>query len=164
MIGTDILLKGHWRLEHFRKKKSGKLWLIDDQQWDNVITTLGKNNVLDVYLAGATQDATWFVGLKGTGTAVVGDTLASHAGWSEINPYTGNRPAFTPGAAAAGSIDNAASKAVFAITSSVTVYGAFLAGVNTGTSGLLYAAGDFASSRAVVSGDTLNITATFTAS
>jgi hypothetical protein len=36
----------------------------------------------------------------------------------------------------------------------------FVSSVNTGTAGILYSDGDFAASRSVVSGDTLNATLT----
>jgi hypothetical protein len=107
----------------------------------------------------------WFVGLKGTGTVVAGDTLQSHAGWAEIAPYSNaTRPQWTPGTISAGSVDNSAAKAVFNINATATVYGCFLTNdaVVSGTFGLLFGAGDFSSSRSVASGDTLNVTVTCT--
>jgi hypothetical protein len=129
---------------------------------ENLVTTEGKNDILDKYFKGASYTAAWFLGLKGTGSAAVGDTLASHAGWSEVNPYAGNRPAITFGTTAAGS--NTATAVSYSCNGSATVAGAFVSSVNTGTSGKLYSAGDFAASRAVVSGDTLNVTLTVSAS
>ena len=46
----------------------------------------------------------------------------------------------------------------------VSIAGAFIASANTGTSGVLYSAGDFSASRAVANGDTLNVTVTVSAS
>ncbi|WP_322470291.1 hypothetical protein SOM08_06195 [Hydrogenophaga sp. SNF1] len=131
---------------------------------ENLVTTVGKTDLIDKYFKGSAYTAAWYLGLKGTGTAAVGDTLASHAGWAEVNPYTGNRPAITFGTTAAGS--NTATAVSFSITVAgpTTVAGAFVASVNTGTSGLLYSAGDFAVSRSVVAGDTLNVTLTVSAS
>ena len=84
---------------------------------------------------------------------MAGDTLGAHAGWTEINPYTGNRPAWTKnGAANNGAMSNSSSKAVFSINANLTVYGAFLCSVNSGNSGKLYGAGEFSASRAVQSG------------
>lgn len=128
----------------------------------NLVTTAGKTDLVDKYFKGSAYTAAWYLGLKGTGTAVVGDTLASHAGWAEVNPYSGNRPAITFGTSSAGS--NTATGVAFAINATATVAGAFIASVNTGTSGLLYSAGDFATARGVASGDTLTVTPTVSVS
>lgn len=130
--------------------------------WQNIVVNEGLDDLLDAALAGGTPDTSWFVGLKGTGTPAAGDTMASHATWSEITPYSGDRPAWTAGAVSGQSVDNSGSVASFSINASATVYGAFLTGDTSGTAGALYAAGDFSASRAVVSGDTLEVTATFT--
>jgi len=124
----------------------------------NTVVTVGKNDLIDKYFKGSAYTASWFMGLKGAGTIAAGDTLASHAGWSEVNPYSGNRPAITFGTTSSGT--NTATAVEYAITGSATVAGAFIASVNTGTSGILYSASDFVASRSVVSGDTLRVTAT----
>lgn len=135
------------------------------QQWvevfDNLVTNVGRNDVLDKYFKGSSYTAAWYMGLKGTGSAAAGDTLASHAGWSEVTPYSGNRKAITWGTTSSQS--NTASAVSFAITGTATVAGAFISSVDTGTSGILYSAGDFAASRSVANGDTLNVTPTVTA-
>lgn len=129
--------------------------------FENLVTTEGLNKYLDATLkTGATSPA-WYVGLKGAGSVAAGDTLASHAGWTELTPYSGNRPAFTPGTVAGGSVDNSAAKASFAITGTATLAGAFLCSAASGTTGTLLGAGDFAAgSKSVASGDTLNVTVT----
>ena len=133
----------------------------------NLVTTVGKNDILDKYLAGSAYTQTIVMGLKGTGSAVVGDTQASHAGWNEVGlanapTYTGNRK--TPSFSAASAGVKATSAAVsFAITSTGTVAGCF---INNGgsatvdnTTGVLFSAGDFTGgSRSVINGDTLNVT------
>lgn len=131
-------------------------------EFDNLVTTVGKNDLIDKYFKGSAYTAAWFLGLKGTGTAVVGDTLASHGSWSEVNPYSGNRPALTFGTTSAGS--NTATQVSYSITGTATVAGAFVSSVASGTSGTLYSAGDFSTSRNVVNGDTLNVTLTVTMS
>ena len=132
----------------------------------NTVTTVGKNDVLDKYLGGALYTQTIVMGLKGTGSAVAGDTQASHAGWSEVGganapTYSGNRK--TPSFAAASGGSKATSAAVsFSITSSGTVAGCF---INNGgsatvdnTSGVLVSAGDFTGgSKSVANGDTVNV-------
>jgi hypothetical protein len=135
------------------------------EEFDNLVVQEGLSRYLDAALKTIPGSVAWYVGLKGTGTVVTGDTLASHAGWSEINPYAGNRPAWTPGAitgTTTKSIDNSASKAVFAITAALTVYGAMMASVNTGAAGIMIGAGDFGVARAVEIGDTLSVTVTCT--
>lgn len=134
---------------------------------DNLVTTVGKNLILDTILAGSAFTATVVMGLKGTGSAAAGDTQASHGGWLEVGlanapTYTGNRK--TPSFSAASSGSKATSAAVsFAITSSGTVAGCFINinGSSTvdNTTGTLLSAGDFTGgSRSVINGDTLNVT------
>lgn len=140
--------------------------LIWQEDFKNLVVTAGLNKYLDATLKTGSSTPTWYVGLKGSGTPAAGDTLASHGTWSEINPYSGNRPVWTAGTVASGSVDNSAARASFTMTSATTVYGAFMASVSTGTSGTLLGVGDFSSSRAVVTNDVLNVqvTCTLTAS
>ena len=129
--------------------------------FDNLVTTVGKTFLIDTVFKGSAYTAAWFLGLKGTGTAAVGDTLASHAGWAEVTPYAGNRPAIVFGTTSGGS--NTATAVSYSINATATVAGGFVASANTGTSGTLYSAGDFAAARSVLSGDTLNVTLTVSA-
>mgnify|MGYP001477423492 CR=1 FL=1 len=109
-----------------------------------------------------------YIGLRDNGAMAAGDTMASKT-WAELASYTVAadsvpRPAYIPGTVSAGSCDNTgANVAVFSITGTMTVYGAFLTDTRTksGTKGLLYGVGDFTGgSRAVQSGDTLNVSVT----
>lgn len=137
----------------------------------NLVVNEGLQNMVAAYLDAATQTTVWYLGLitgPGSGTTIAaGDTLATHGGWTEFTNYTGNRKTATFGTATTADpsvIDNSASPASFAITGGGgTVAGAFLASVATGTSGILFSASDFQSpgDRVVVSGDTLNVTYTF---
>lgn len=133
--------------------------------FQNIVVTTGLNILLDSTIKTGVSSPAWYVGLKGMGSMVAADTMASHGGWSELTPYSDStRPAYTPGTISSGSVDNSASKAVFNINGSSTIYGCFLANNSTkgGTTGTLYGGGDFGSSRAVVNGDTLNVTVTLT--
>ena len=129
------------------------------EEQHNLVVNVGRTDILEKYFRGSAYTAAWYVGLKGAGTIAAGDTLASHAGWSEVTPYSGNRPSWSPTAAASNSITNA-SAVTYAITGTSTVAGIFLASANTGTSGTLFSAVDFSGSRSVVSGDTINVTYT----
>ncbi len=159
--GLRVTLSNLYEVECY--DASGKLKWKD--HFYNVVVTVGLNKLLSATFKDGLTSPAWYVGLKGTGTMVSGDTMSSHSGWSEITPYSEtNRPAFTPGSIASGAVDNTASKAEFNINTSSTVYGCFLADNNTkgGSTGTLYGGGDFGSSRAVVNGDVLRITVTLT--
>lgn len=126
----------------------------------NLVTTEGKNDLLTKYFKGSSYTAAWFLLLKGAGAPAAGDTLASHAGWSELTPYSGNRPAVTFGTASGGSLSG--NQVSIAINATATVAGAGLCTVSSGTSGVLYNAANFAAARGVEAQDTLNITPTLT--
>lgn len=128
----------------------------------NLVMTAGKTDIINQYFKGSSYTAAWYLGLMGSGTAAITDTLASHGGWSEITPYSGNRPAITFGATASGS--NTASAVSISINATATVYGAFIANASSGTSGTLYSASDFSVARGVASGDSLSITPTVSVS
>ena len=137
--------------------------------YHNLITTEGITDALAAYLDGQSQTTLWYVGLTNASpTPAAGDTMASHGGWTEYTNYSeANRQQWVGGTAAAGSIDNSANKAVFSINGAGgTVGGAFLTSNNTksGTTGKLYSIGALSGgNRSVTNGDTLNVTATFTA-
>ena len=138
--------------------------------FSNLITTVGRNDLLDKYLKAAAYTQTVRMGLKGTGVAVIADTQVSHASWLEQGlanapTYTGNRKDVVMGNAAAG-VSTSPTQA-FAITSAGTVHGCFInnggAVTKDDTTGILFSVGDFTGgSRAVVNLDTLNITYTLT--
>lgn len=135
-----------------------------------IVTTVGKNDILTQYFKGSTYTAAWFIGLVDGASAptyAAADTMASHAGWTENVGYSNaNRVTWTGGTAAAGSIDNSASPASFNINATGTIAGQFMVTNSTksGTTGTLYSESNFTQgNRSVVSGDTLNCTATETA-
>lgn len=156
----DALLAGDEVLAAAMYKKL--MSFVIEEKWRekvrNLVMTAGKTDIVDKYFKGSSYTAAWYMGLKGAGTIAAGDTLASHAGWSEVTPYSGNRPAITWGTTTSGS--NTATAVSYSITGTSTVAGAFICTVNTGSSGVLYSCSDFAASRNVASGDTLNVTPT----
>tara|TARA_A100001201_G_scaffold143757_1_gene147293 strand:+ start:30978 stop:31532 length:555 start_codon:yes stop_codon:yes gene_type:complete len=153
--------RGKWGLRV--RDKAGKI--IETREFENLVTTEGQNYLLSAGLDGGAQTTTWYVLLTdGTPTVAAGNTLPSHAGWVEVADYAGSRPAWVGGTAAAGSIDNVASVASFAINADgVTIGGAGLCAVATGTAGVLYSVGAFSGGDLVLNdGSTLEVTATFT--
>lgn len=144
----------------------GKLKWEDEAH--NLVTTQGKNHILDTYFTGSAYTAAWFVALidnAGSPTVVAGDTYASHA-YTELTAYTqGTRPALGLGAASAGSASSGT--IVFSPNATNTVNGVAVVNLSTkgdtaGGGGRLYSGGTFtAGARAVQNGDTLNVTITF---
>jgi len=136
----------------------------------NLVVNTGLQDMNTQYFKGSTYTAAFFLGLvtgPGSGTTYAAtDTLASKA-WTEFTNYSGSRKAVTFGTATTADpsvISNSASPSSFSITSSGgVVAGAFLCTVSSGTSGVLFSEADFQSpgDRTVVSGDTLNVTYTF---
>lgn len=138
----------------------------------NLVVNVGVQDMNTQYFKGATYTAAWYIGLYGaasTNNPAAGDTMASHAGWTEVVPYSNaTRPQAVFGTATTANpsvISNSASVAAFTINATATVGGAFLVNNSTksGTTGTLFSASDFAApgDRAVASGDTLNVTYTF---
>jgi hypothetical protein len=138
----------------------------------NLVVNVGLQNMNAVYFSSSAVTATWYLGLYGAGASnapAAGDTSASHAGWTEVTPYSNaTRPTCTFGTATTANpsvISNTASPAAFSINASQTVGGAFLISNSTkgGSTGILFSAADFSApgDRAVVSGDILNVTYTF---
>jgi len=136
----------------------------------NLVVNQGLQDMNAKYFKGAAYTAAWFLGLvTGPGsstTFAAADTLASKA-WTEFTNYSGSRKTVTFGTATTADpsvIDNSASPSAFTISGAGgTVAGAFLCSVASGTSGILFSESDFQSpgDRVVVSGDTLNVTYTF---
>jgi hypothetical protein len=159
----EALPAPHWdaEIEHVRDGK-----VIDTFTAKNLVTTAGKNFALDTVFAGSAYTAAWFGGLVDNASFsayAAADTMASHAGWIESTAYSNSTriaPAFST--ASAGSKATSAAMA-FTINATATIRGLFINTVSTksGTTGTLYSAGDFSGgSRAVINGDTLNVSLT----
>ncbi|MFL5063484.1 MAG: hypothetical protein ACJ8ED_02415 [Xanthobacteraceae bacterium] len=137
------------------------------EEFDNLVTTVGKNSLLDKFLDLGSAHSAIHMGLKGSGSAAAGDTMASHSGWTEPSIVAAR---LVPAFSAASSGSKATSAAVsFSINSgtNTVVAGVFIVMSGTSavanTTGTLYSAGDFASTKTVSSGDTLNVTYTASA-
>ena len=150
--------------------KDGNLkWTAESK---NLVVNAGLAYMAGTALTSVTQITTWYLGLYGSGATnspAAGDTMASHAGWTEVTDYSNaNRVTATFVTATTANpsvVTNTASPAVFNINGTTVVGGAFLTSENTkgGTTGTLFSAADFGSpgDRSVVSGDTLSVTYTF---
>jgi len=146
---------------------------------DNLVTTVGKNHLLDNYLAGSSFSQVGpYLGLissvsYGAGPAT-GDTMSSHAGWTEAGngsnypnwstPASNARGTCTFSAAAAGVKALTAAISFVIATNGGTVKGCFIAlgasavATNASTAGTLFSAGTFTGGDKVVAiADTLNV-------
>jgi len=154
-----------------------------NEKWSDVIenltTNVGRANLMDSYFGNVGGGAI-VMGLGGangssTFTPAYADTQSSHAGWYEVGgtnapTYSGTRktPAFSAATSANPSVLATSGAVVFSMTSSGTVYGAFInVGGSTAidnTTGTLFSIGAFtAGSKTVTSGDTINVTYTLSA-
>ena len=85
---------GKFMIECFDKDGNLK-WSAEES---NLVVNVGLQYMAGVALTSTTQITTWYIGLYGAGASnnpAATDTLAIHAGWTEVNPYSGNRPAAT---------------------------------------------------------------------
>ena len=152
------------------RDKDGNLkWTAESK---NLVVNAGLQYMAGSALTSVTQITTWYLGLYGaaaSNTPAAGDTMASHAGWTEDTNYSnGTRVAATFVTATTANpsvVTNSASPAVFNINGTTTIGGAFLTSgsVKGGTTGTLFSAADFGSpgDRSVVNSDTLSVTYTF---
>ena len=140
----------------------------------NLVVNEGLQDMNGKYFKGSGYTAAWFLGLvdgASTPTYAAGNTLATHAGWTELVPgvaYTGNRPAVTfnaasPTLADTSVVSNSVAPSSFAmLVNGTVVAGALLCTVASGTSGILFSVGSFTGgNKSVDSGDALNVTYQF---
>ncbi len=160
----DLTVGGYFTYEHIRDGK-----VIDTWKEKNIVVNTGLNYILDAALSGGTVNTAHYVGLfsnnytpnnAGVGTLIT-DLTEVNAKYNETT-----RPIWSEAGASSQTISNSASPAAFTFNASETIYGAFLISNNTkgGTTGTLIAASKFASSRAMLSSDVLNVTYTLSAS
>jgi hypothetical protein len=164
-IQEGLRIGGVYTLECY--SPSGELkWA---EEVHNVCTDEGIDHMLDSTFHAATQITTWYCGIvESDTTAAAGMTYATPT-FTECTAYAeGTRPEYEEAAASSKSITNSANKATFTINDTKTLYGAFICGGGTAAStkgntaggGTLFCYSKFASSRSVVSGDTVNLTYT----
>lgn len=140
----------------------------DERIDSNLLPTEGLNHLLDVTLVAATPATIWYLALfSGAYTVVAGLTaLTFTSAATEITSNTEGysettRRTWTPGAVAAGAVDNTASKANFTIATatSVTIRGAALLSSNVkgGTAGKIMSAARFSSDRIQYNADVFSL-------
>lgn len=164
MPANDLQVGGIWSGQHIRNGQ-----VIDEWEDKNLVVNEGLNALLDIMFHGSTQITTWYIGVfEGNYTPVATVTAATITSAStECTTYDeATRVAYDEAAAASQSITNSASKATFTFNATKTIYGAFLvsASAKSATSGTLFSAARFSTSKAVADDDQLLLTYTFAAS
>lgn len=159
---SAFIVKGQY---HGELRRNGRI--VDEFDDPNIVVNEGLNSLLNVNFAASAQITPWYLGIfEGNYTPVSTVTAATIASAStECTAYASStRPEYTEAAASSQSITNSANRASFVFNAAKTVYGAFLISNSTksGTTGTLFSAARFATSKAVESGDELLLTYTFT--
>lgn len=154
---------GHFNFR-CRNKDGSIAW---EERVKNGVTDAFLSHLLSSVVGGGTQVTTWYLGLINNAAfsaLSAADTMGSHAGWTELTSYDeATRVAWVETVTGAAATN--ASEAVFTISATVAVKGAFLTSSNTkgGTTGVLGPTGTFADVQNLVDGQTLEITYTITA-
>lgn len=152
-------LKGVYKMEHYRKGE-----LIHECEFENIIVSEGLIFLLNVVFTNQSNVGGWYVGVfTNNYTPVISDTAATITGNAgEFTGYSGGaRPTFNaaPAAQPTPSLNNLSNKASFTFTGSATLIGAFIVSTATpgGTTGTLYSAAQFPTSRPVAPTDVMNL-------
>lgn len=136
-----------------------------EDEFPNLVTTVGANDLLDKYLAGSAYTAAFYMGLVDGGstpTFNIADTMASHAGWTEnVNYSQSARPTTAWSAASAKSKALSSGLAFTTNAASQVIAGCFISTVATksGTTGILFSCGAFTGGNQTIasSGSTLTV-------
>jgi hypothetical protein len=173
-LGDVSGIVGHFVAE-CRDEEGHVLWV---EEFDNLLTQVGKALLLDMGLAGSAYTAADFMGLISSVSFSAisgGDTMSAHAGWLEagttnVPTYSGARPTTAwnastlSGASAYSASKQLTAGLVFTFTGTGTVQGAFIVagsganGTIGNTAGVLFAAGTFTTPQPVVATNTLTVT------
>ena len=152
-----------YKFEHIRNGV-----VIDTEVVDNIIPDVGRDYILNAAMNGGAQFSSWYVGIyEGNYTPLAAETMADFpTSATELTTSYDEtaRVALVDGALSSGLWSNAASPAEFTFNASKTVYGGFITSAPTkgGLTGILLSAVKAGTSKAVVSGDVLKVTAGIT--
>lgn len=137
--------------------------VIDRERIHNLMPTEGLSHMLSTEFAGGSQVSTWYIGLfEGNYTPIAADTMAAFpAAATECTAYDETVRQTYAEAVSGASVTNSANKAEFTMSSTKTIYGAFISSssVKGGTTGVLASAAKFSAAKPVDDGDLLRITA-----
>jgi hypothetical protein len=161
--GDELRPGTMWHLE-CRDKYGNLKW---NEDIHNVVTNEGLDHILNVEFHGTTQITAWYVLLFNTNTTPSGTTTYASPVFTESTDYDeATRPAYVEAAASSQSMTNTASKAVFTISTTTSIYGAALVGGGTAATtkgdtaggGTMFCAAKFSSVKNCVDDDTITVT------
>jgi hypothetical protein len=167
--GEVALISGRYRATCRAFEGGPVLW---EETFDNVVTTAGKNYMLDNFITGSSFTQVGpYMGLVSSvswSATAATDTMSSHSGWTEAG--SSNAPTFsargTPSwSSSSGGAKSTSSAVSFTMTGSGTLEGAFIvlgSGASStigNTSGTLFSAGAFSGgAQPVNSGNVVTVT------
>lgn len=162
--GNGFKVGGIWEIECF-DKNGNKKWL---EKTHNRVVNEGLTHILDVVFHVQTPVSSWYVAPFYDNDVVAATSTYTTHTFSEFAEYSQtSRPAWVEAASSGQSITNSANKATFSISGASTLYGAVLVSGATksdvASGNTLMCGVQFSSSRAVESGDTLQVTYTISA-
>jgi hypothetical protein len=140
-----------------------------DRYLHNLVTRAGVTQIFNATFKNSSTSPWYCSMIKGAGapTFATTDTMASHAGWTEIEGSDVSqsvRETWTPGTISSGAdlitLDNSASAATYNMLTSITLQGGFLVDNSTigGTTGNLYGEATFSVAQPVTDGSTVTLT------
>lgn len=155
--GVELIPMGH--METWLNRK-------DHALDSNIVPAAARTWAAQLIMGSGVVVNPWYVSLF-SGNVVPGDVLTAAnyvATMTEFTDYSElTRVTYVEGTAAAGAIDNDASRAEFTITDPATLYGGALLSeqAKSAVTGEILACARFAAARAVQAGDTLQVKYTF---
>lgn len=160
---APVWFAGKYTVKHVRNGI-----VIDEWDFDNIITNQGLDYILGAALTGVTQITSWYVApFEGNYVPVATDTAASIvANATETTAYTASTRVLWSGVEAAQQATNSAAVATFTFNATKTIYGAMLASASakSSVSGTLLSAAQFATPKSVANTDQLLFTYTIVGS
>jgi hypothetical protein len=150
-------LGGKFHGVHIRDGK-----ILDEWEDHNLVVNQGLDHILGVEFTGVSQITSWYMApFSNNYTPVATDTAASIvANAGENTAYTSTTRVAYVGVEGSQQVTNTASVATFTFNAAATIYGAFLtsASSKSSTSGILFSAAQFSTSKSVQSGDQILLT------
>ena len=157
-----LSIRGKFFIEHIRDGK-----VIYKGEFHNLVTTVGKSELLDNGLDGSTGYM-FLISSVDYSTIVVGDTMSSHAGWKEAGAvnapnYSGNRKTCVwdsgaSGAKALSSALNFTFSELGTVKGGGIVFGSGALATKDDTNGVLFSAALFdEGDREVITNDQINV-------